>query len=160
MENNELKAYKCHKIVHARPMSKGEYNVIHDRAVPGEDNDRGYEVTYNKDTPDHYVSWSPKKQFDEGYKEWDDRYIPPYFANFGEAIDALKMGRKVCRGGWNGKGIFLEMQFPDAHSKMTAPYIYINSSGLVTDNPAAPKVIVPWLASQTDVLAEDWMVID
>ena len=76
--------------------------------------------------------------------------------NFGEAIKYLKRGLRVARQGWNGKGIYLEIQRPDEHSKMTLPYIYIVTNGLVTDNPKAPKGIVPWLASQTDMLAEDW----
>jgi hypothetical protein len=78
--------------------------------------------------------------------------------NFGQALEALKDGKKVARMGWNGKGIYLELQMPDEHSKMTLPYIYIVTNGLVTDNPHAPKGIVPWLASQTDMLAEDWVI--
>lgn len=78
---------------------------------------------------------------------------------FGVAIEALKNGRRVARSGWNGVGIFIELQVPDAHSKMTSPYIFINTTGLQTDNPDAPKSLVPWLASQTDMLAEDWQVV-
>lgn len=77
--------------------------------------------------------------------------------NFGEAIHELKAGRKVARKGWNGRGIFIELQVPDTHSKMTSPYIFIDTTGLQTDNEAAPKSLVPWLASQTDMLAEDWV---
>lgn len=77
--------------------------------------------------------------------------------NFGEAIKYLKRGLKVARKGWNGKGIFIELQVPDKHSKMTHPYIFIDTTGLQTNNPNAPKDRVPWLASQTDMLAEDWM---
>lgn len=76
--------------------------------------------------------------------------------NFGQAIEEMKAGRKVWREGWNGKGIHLELQKPDEHSKMTSPYIFIDTTGLQTDNPKAPKSRVPWLASQTDILAEDW----
>lgn len=76
---------------------------------------------------------------------------------FGEAIKYLKRGLKVKRLGWNGKGIYLEMQEPDEHSKMTLPYVYIVTDNLITDNPHAPKGVVPWLASQTDMLAEDWI---
>lgn len=76
--------------------------------------------------------------------------------NFGQAIEVLKQGGKVCRKGWNGKGIFLELQVPDEHSKMTHPYIYIDTTGLETNNPDAPKDCVPWLASQTDMLSDDW----
>ena len=79
---------------------------------------------------------------------------------FGEAIRKLKAGQKVARKGWNGKGIYIEMQKPDEHSKMTLPYIYIVTNGLVTDNPDAPKGVVPWLASQTDMLATDWRVVE
>ena len=77
--------------------------------------------------------------------------------NFGEAIKYLKRGFKVARKGWNGKGIYLELQVPDEHSKMTLPYVYIVTNGLITDNPNAPKGCVPWLASQTDMLADDWI---
>ena len=80
--------------------------------------------------------------------------------NFGKALEALKEGKKVARKGWNGKGIYLELQNPDAYSKMTLPYIYIVTTSLITDNPDAPKGVVPWLASQTDMLAEDWIVLD
>lgn len=80
--------------------------------------------------------------------------------NFGQALEELKAGKKVVREGWNGKGIFLELQTPDNHSKMTHPYIYIDTLGLKTANPKAPKGRVPWLASQTDMLAEDWKVKD
>ena len=76
--------------------------------------------------------------------------------NFGQAIESLKQGKKVARQGWNGKGIFIELQVPDAHSKMTHPYIFIDTTGLQTDNQKAPKNRVPWLASQTDMLSEDW----
>lgn len=79
--------------------------------------------------------------------------------SFGGALEALKNGGRVYRRGWNGKGIFLELQTPDENSKMTAPYIYINSVGLITGNSEAPKVIIPWLASQTDMLADDWEVL-
>lgn len=79
--------------------------------------------------------------------------------NFGEALKALKDGKAVARKGWNGKGIYIELQRPDEHSKMTLPYIYIVTTGLQSNNQAAPRGVVPWLASQTDMLAEDWNVV-
>jgi hypothetical protein len=79
--------------------------------------------------------------------------------NFGHAIELLKGGNKVRRRGWNGKGIFIELQIPDKYSKMTHPYIFIDTTGLQTNNPDAPKDRVPWLASQTDMLAEDWELV-
>lgn len=80
--------------------------------------------------------------------------------NFGQAIEALKQGKKVARNGWNGKGIFIELQIPDDYSKMTHPYIFIDTTGLQTENSAAPKSRVPWLASQTDMLSEDWVDVN
>lgn len=79
--------------------------------------------------------------------------------NFSEALDFLKRGHKLMRKGWNGKGIFIELQRPDLHSKMTRPYIYIDTTGLESNNPDAPRDRVPWVASQTDLLANDWKVI-
>lgn len=79
--------------------------------------------------------------------------------DFGQAIVALKEGYKMVRKGWNGKGIYLELQVPDEHSKMTQPYIYIVTTELETVNPDASKGKVPWLASQTDMLAEDWITV-
>ena len=78
--------------------------------------------------------------------------------NFGQAIEALKAGKRCCRRGWNGNGIFIELQVPDEHSKMSHPYIYIDTTGLISDNVDAPRNLVPWFASQTDMLSDDWMV--
>jgi len=80
-------------------------------------------------------------------------------SDFGWAIKMLKEGRKVARSGWNGKGIFIELQVPDAHSKMSSPYIFIDTTGLVSDNDDAPRSLVPWLASQTDMLSDDWELV-
>ena len=83
----------------------------------------------------------------------------PKVFGFGGAISAMHDGHKVARKGWNGKGIFIAIQFPDENSKMTRPYIYIDTTGLQTDNESAPKSLVPWLASQTDMLSYDWGVV-
>lgn len=68
--------------------------------------------------------------------------------DFGKAVKDLKEGKRVYRDGWNGKGMWLELQVPDEHSKMTLPYIYMKT---VTGD------LVPWIASQTDILSEDWI---
>lgn len=67
--------------------------------------------------------------------------------SFGWAIKELKNGESVTRAGWNGKGQKLTLQVPDENSKMSLPYIYITT--VQGDK-------VPWLASQTDMLAIDW----
>jgi len=66
---------------------------------------------------------------------------------FSEALTILKQGGEVARAGWNGKGMFLKLQRPDAKSFMTKPYIYLTTADFNR---------IPWLASQTDLLAEDW----
>lgn len=76
--------------------------------------------------------------------------------DFGIALMKLKAGKRVARMGWNGSGIFLELQRPDGNSKMTFPYIYIDTTDLDSANPFAPKKRVPWIASQTDMLSDDW----
>lgn len=68
----------------------------------------------------------------------------------GEAVKRLWEGLKVARSGWNGKGMWLHLQVPDAHSKMSLPYVYMHT---------ADGKLVPWLCSQTDLLAVDWQVV-
>ncbi len=67
--------------------------------------------------------------------------------NFGDALERLKDGHRVTRAGWNGRDMWIELQRPDKHSKMTLPYIYMRT---------VDGDLVPWLASQTDLLSNDW----
>lgn len=76
--------------------------------------------------------------------------------NFSQALDRLKAGAKIARSGWNGTGLWLEIQRPDAHSKMTLPYIFMSYPENAKNTPGAR---VPWLASQTDLLSEDWVEV-
>lgn len=81
--------------------------------------------------------------------------------NFSQALDALKIGKKVTRSGWNGKGMWIELQVPDEHSKMTRPYVFMCiPKGSTSQFGETMKDIerVPWLCSQTDLMAEDWLV--
>lgn len=75
--------------------------------------------------------------------------------DFGMALAALQAGHRVQRKGWNGKGMWLLLQVPDEHSKMTLPYIYIEYPEGHVAYPDGSRV--PWLASQTDMLATDWI---
>jgi hypothetical protein len=63
--------------------------------------------------------------------------------SFGDALNLLKNGYFVTREAWNGEGMYLR---PYAHSKMTLPHIYLMHQRGKT----------PWLASQTDILTDDW----
>ena len=89
--------------------------------------------------------------------------------NFGQAIENLKQGKKVARKGWNGKGMFITLQngsevegnnmrnepakkyYGDCKAKI-CPHIDMKA--------ADGSYVVGWLASQTDMLAEDWDIID
>ena len=92
--------------------------------------------------------------------------------NFGQAIEYLKQDKRVAREGWNGKGMWIALgqgnlslpseSFWNKHSRSFAeqnggtaevlPYILFKTS----DN----KILMGWLASQTDILAEDWMIVE
>jgi hypothetical protein len=80
--------------------------------------------------------------------------------DFGKALEHLKQGGKVSRHGWNGKGLWLELQVPDAHSKMTMPYVYLNYPAIDNGETGMPAQRVPWVASQTDMLGDDWYVVE
>ena len=103
------------------------------------DGHEGYAVRY----ADGYESWSPKKSFEESYQ-------PLNALSFGHALVALKAGRTVLRSGWNGKGMYLCLQVPDVDSKMSLPYIYMRT---------VQGDLVPWIASQTDMLDDDWSIL-
>jgi hypothetical protein len=70
--------------------------------------------------------------------------------DIGKAVEYLRGGGKVARKGWNGKNMWLELQSPDANSKMTLPYVFMST---------AQGDLVPWLCSQTDLLADDWELV-
>ena len=70
---------------------------------------------------------------------------------FSLALNYLKAGKKLSRSNWNGKGMWVELQRPDGNSKMTLPYLFISTVN---------GDLVPWVVSQTDLLAEDWFIVD
>jgi hypothetical protein len=70
---------------------------------------------------------------------------------FGDALASLREGKKLARTGWNGKDQYIQLQTRDENSKMTQPYLYIVAS---------PTVTVPWVGSQTDLLNDDWFVVE
>lgn len=70
--------------------------------------------------------------------------------NFSQALEAVKRGHGIRRTGWNGKGLTVRLHRPDAASEMTLPYLYI-------EYPDGRRV--PWLASQTDLLEDDWELV-
>ena len=174
-----MKRYIGTKIINAKPMSRADYNILRDWSLPADENgsDAGYLVEYvdggKANHPDFagYISWSPTNVFEKAYRETKGM-------DFGDAIRALKSGQRVARAGWNGKGMWLCLGegrkiWPDefwnehtrkfAHEKANAtpaggdvttevlPYIIMKT--------ATGEVLMGWLASQTDMLAEDWSIV-
>lgn len=82
----------------------------------------------------------------------------PVLIDFGDVVKIAKAevnsdGKatsRFARKGWNGPGQYIQLQIPDEYSKMGLPYFYICT---------VQGKLVPWLASQTDMLADDWMVV-
>ena len=154
------------KIVLALAMTRLAYNDYRGWELPADENgaDDGYLVEYTDGgAPNHpahagYISWSPKAQFDNAYRSTDGM-------SFGLAIEALKLGKRVARAGWNGKGVWLSLvgvkspwrgsvegirQMPE-NWQGYSPFIAMYT---------ADGMLVPWLASQTDMLADDWQLVE
>lgn len=73
---------------------------------------------------------------------------PPGPMSYGATLELiLEQGERAARDGWNGRGMWVELQMPDENSKMTQPYLFLCT---------ADGGRVPWTASQTDMLAKDW----
>ena len=143
-----MQKYIGTKIIEAEPCKAWKDTKLH---KAGED---GYKVRY----PDGYESWSPKDVFEEAYRPTD-------CMSFGLAIEAMKKGKKVARRGWNGKGMFLFLGTDiELHTEadlscvsnlecdLTLPSIVMKT--------ADDHFCVGWLASQTDMLADDWEVVE
>lgn len=166
-----LCAYIGTKSVLATPMSRAEYCDYRGWQLPeNEDpNEPVYLVEYtdggkpNDERHQGYITMSPKEVFDNAYRQNGA-------LTFGDALMALKQGYKVCRSGWNGKGMFLALV-----KGIDADY-FINSRVFGTGGDGnsekqmpildaiymktADNKLVPWLASQTDMLAEDWLILE
>ncbi|KII34856.1 hypothetical protein NL64_06220 [Pseudomonas fluorescens] len=160
------------KLVVGTPMSRIDYNHYRGWELPADENgaDEGFLVEYldggqsNHPGHDGYISWSPADVFDKSYR--DTEGLP-----FGLAIEALKSGAKVARAGWNGKGMWLvlipgtrEAQLRDGSPYHTA--LNMESCEILphidmwTTNAEGRRAMLPgWLASQTDMLADDWQII-
>lgn len=70
--------------------------------------------------------------------------------DFSEALTLAKTGARISRVGWNGAGMWVALQTPDEHSMMRRPYLYMSP---------IDGELVPWVASQSDLLADDWGVV-
>lgn len=146
-----MKRYIGTKQIEAKPMSRGDYNKYRGWAIPVDENpnDEGYLVKYS----DGYISWSPKKQFEETYRSSGEM-------SFGHAIELLKSGCRVARKGWNGKDMFIFLANGDDLTRCICGENMPPCTDSLCMKTADNKICVGWLASQTDMLAEDWTVAE
>ena len=154
MNKEKMPMYIGTKLVQAEPMSWGEYNAARGLPVSSDEAKRaeGYLVRYQ---PEGYESWSPKEVFEQAYRQVDG-------LNFGLAIEAAKMGKKIARKGWNGKGQYVELghdfQYDTYDSGgRVAFHDDIGGKALVFVGTRGSQV--GWLASQSDMLADDWYIM-
>lgn len=161
------------KEINAVPMNRREYNDLRGWPVPLDENplDEGYLVEYldggqaNHKDFKGYISWSPKDVFERAYRPVDG-------LTFGLAIEALKLGKKVARAGWNGKGMWLSLSGPGVREVPAGAFWSENNSAYaaslggsakvlpaVTMKTATGDILMGWLASQTDMFAEDWEIV-
>ncbi len=161
------------KIILALAMTRLAYNEYRGWALPADENgaDTGYLVEYTDggtpNHPDHagYISLSPKAQLDGAYRATDGM-------SFGLAIEALKLGKRVARAGWNGKGMWLVLVpgTPSAQLREGSPYHaalglaeceILPHIDMWTINADGRRAMLPgWLASQSDMLADDWLLVE
>ena len=160
-ESNVSIKYLGVKIILAIAMTREAFEALHGRNVGGDIHGEGYEVEYENG----YKAWSPKDVFDAAYR-------PVSGLTFGLAIEALKLGKKVARAGWNGKGMWLTLSCSSSKivkaEDIWAPHnreFAIANGGEVQVDPyitmktAQNTIQSGWLASQADMLAEDWQVV-
>lgn len=162
----EMNQYIGTKRVLARPMNRQAYNDYRGWALPENENgaDEGMLVEYldggQANDPRHkgYISWSPLDVFNRAYRQTTGM-------TFGEAIEALKAGLRVARAGWNGRGMFLYL-IKGVELQQSLKYGFgeyqneLEFASSICMKTADNKLVVGWLASQTDMLAEDWAIAD
>jgi hypothetical protein len=163
-ETKRMQQFYGTKKIAAKPMTRAEYNQFRGWELPADENgaDNGYLVEYlgggkpNVSGHAGYVSWSPKEQFEAAYQ-------PINGLSFGHAVVALKQGHKVARAGWNGKGMFLyhvpANSYPAQTEAARGTFGDMVPYGAYIAMKTAQNNVVPWLASQTDVLADDWEIV-
>jgi hypothetical protein len=160
-EETEMKQYIGTKMIEACPAYRctypggmvvyaGEGDIIPTECKIQE----GYRVRYE----DGYLSWSPKAVFEEAYRETTG--MP-----FGLAIEAAKKGKRIARAGWNGKGMYVFMANEDITFTTSADMSeFLEESvevhGMLVLRTAQKTLQPGWLASQADMLADDWMIVE
>ena len=119
---------------------------------PGDSVEVGYKVVYE----DGYESWSPRDVFEAAYRETTG--MP-----FGLAIEAAKKGKRIARAGWNGRNQYVELAYCISYKNNSAEVINVNHCNIGNKALAfvgTSGVQMGWLASQADMLADDWTIVE
>ena len=150
-----MKQYIGTKIIQAEPAYRVDGKVwVKSQPVPcGYKVEDGYKVVYS---PDGYESWSPKDVFETAYRETTGM-------SFGLAIEAAKMGKKIARAGWNGKNQYVELATCISYINADGKAVNCNHDAIGNKALAfvgTSGVQMGWLASQADMLADDWMIVE
>ncbi len=149
-----MQKYLGVKIIEAEKMSLISAEEHLQRKIK-KGNEPGYLIRYDN----NYESWSPKEAFEQAYRKIDS-------LTFGLAIEALKKGHKVARKGWNDKNMFLLIVRPNKYridfGEKDNFAIWSSEDNVLPwiGMKTADNKFVPWLASQADMLAEDWVIIE
>lgn len=149
-----MQKYIGTKQIEARPMTRGDYNIYRGWQIPADENpaDEGYLVRHS----DVYESWSPKAQFEEAYRPCNN-------LTFGIAIEMIKRGFKDARKGWNGKKQYIQLATAISYKSMDGDVVNCEHESIGNKAIAfvgTSGVQMGWLASQADMLAEDWVIVE
>ena len=144
------------KTILATPMTQGEYNAYRGFPIANTEDQKegGFLVEYK----DGYQSWTPEKPFFEAYKKVDNGTM-----SFGLAIEALLKGYKLARQGWNGKTQYIELATNVSYINPTGKAVNVNHDTMGNKAIAfvgTSGVQLGWLASQSDMLSNDWHIVD
>lgn len=102
--------------------------------------------------PDGYTSWSPKKVFEEAYRETSG-------LSFGLAIEALEKDKRVSRKAWGGADVWLAIHREPGVFLMDLYDLDVTYEDYITMK-TKENTLVPWLPSQADIRANDWFILE
>lgn len=173
----EQQRYIGVKMVMAVAMTRGAFidHTHQSKLNQGTREDEGYLVEYldggkpnYPDKHDNFISWCPKEQFENANRPADGM-------TFGMAVEAMKQGQRVARAGWNGKDMWLaymsamslpafntldtERKVNDCTAKWIGEDTPLNTNAYIAMWTASKEWQPGWLASQSDMLSDDWVIV-
>ena len=157
-----MQQYIGTKIIGGEPMDEVTFLTNIKGKSVNQDTRPGYHVLYQNPDGSTYDSWSPKDVFELAYRKTDGM-------NFGLAVEAMKMGKKCAREGWNGKNMYAVIMpgypegievneatqkahnIPEGTKLVFRPYLQLYT---------AQSDVAMWAPSGSDALADDWQLVE